>query len=88
MVTSLEFNPIRCATMLSHFGQTHNGSVTIHFFLCGSTATSSATGAYIAVPGRFGEIKEPAFRNEKWTTKKPSFVPSGKLKRCNKISDM
>ena len=43
LVTSLEFNPIRCATMLCHFGETRNGSVAMHFILCGSTATSSAT---------------------------------------------
>ena len=44
LVTSLEVNPIRCATMLCHFGQTQNGSVAIHLFLLGSIATSSATG--------------------------------------------
>ena len=66
LVTSLEFNPIHCATMLYHFGQTRNSSVAIHLFLRRSTAMSSATGDYIAVPERFGQNEEPAvaMRNE------------------------
>ena len=32
LMTSLEFNPIRCATKLCHFGQTWNGSVAINSF--------------------------------------------------------
>ena len=52
LVTSLEFNPIRCATTPSHFGQTGNDSVATHFILLNNTAMSSATGGYVAVPER------------------------------------
>ena len=38
LITSIEFLPIRCATVLCHFGQTRNGSVAIHFILVSSTA--------------------------------------------------
>ena len=55
LMTSLEYNPIRCATTLCHIGQTRNGSVVTHSILLSSTATSSATGGYVAVPERFGQ---------------------------------
>ena len=55
LVTSLEFQPIRCATKLCQFGQTRNGSVATHFILLSNTATSSATGDYLAVLQRFGQ---------------------------------
>ena len=58
LVTSLEFNPIRCATMLCHFGQTRSIYVRIPFILRGGTATSRATGDYVAVPERIGENEE------------------------------
>ena len=63
LVTSLEFNPIRCATMLCHFGQTRNGSIATHFILLSSTATISATGGYVDVPERYRQNEEPASRN-------------------------
>ena len=75
LVTSLEVNPIRCATMRCHFGQPRNGSVVIHFIPRGNTAPSSATGDYVGVPDYFGQIEEPAGSNEERTRKKPSFVP-------------
>ena len=66
LVTSLDFDPIRCANMLFHLGRTRNGSVAILFILVGSTATISATGGYVSVPERFGQNKEPAsFRSKK-----------------------
>ena len=43
LVTSLEFNPIRCATILCHSGQTRNISVATRFTVFSSTAPSSAT---------------------------------------------
>ena len=87
LVTSLEFNPIHCATMLGHFGQTRNGSVTIHSIVCGSTATRSATNDHVAVPERSGKNEEPAGSNEE-RTKKNSFVLIKKIDRCSNVWDM
>ena len=75
LVMWLEFNPIHCATMLCYFGQTRSGYVAILFILRGSTATSSATGDYVAIPERFGRNEEPAGGNQEWTKKKPSLFP-------------
>ena len=38
LVMSLEFKPIRSATMLCHFGRTRNGYVATRFILLSSTA--------------------------------------------------
>ena len=86
LVTSLEFHPICCATVLCHFGQTGNGSVATHFILLGSTATSCATGGYVVVPEHFGRKEEPAGRNEGRTQNKPSFVPKSVFSRCSEIT--
>ena len=75
LVTSLKFQPIRCANMLCHFGQTRNGCVAIYFIRLSSTAASSATSGYVVVPEHFGQNEEPAVSNKKRTGKKPSFVP-------------
>ena len=88
LVTALEFNPIHCATMLYHFGQTRNSCIAVPFILCGSTATSSATGDYKAVPERFGQIEEPASRNEERNRKKPSFIIKSGFNRCANSPDM
>ena len=69
-VTSLEFNPIRCAFMLCNFDQTRRSYLAISFILRGSTAKSSARSDYIAVPERFGQNEEPAGRNKERTKKK------------------
>ena len=86
LVMSLEFNPIPCATMLCHFGQTRNGSVTTHFILLSSTAMSSGTGGYVVVAERFGENKGPVSRNEELTRKKLSFVPEDVINQCSEIT--
>ena len=83
LVTSVEFNPIRCATTLCHFGRTGNGYVATHFILLSGTAESSATSGYVVDPERFGQNAKPASGNEEWTKKKPSFVPSSKFIRCH-----
>ena len=57
-MTSLKFDAIRCATTLCHFGQTRSSYVAIPLILGGSTATSSATGDYVAVPECFGQNEE------------------------------
>ena len=74
-VTSLEFLPIRCATMLCHFGHTRNGSIATHFILFSSTTMSSATGDLVAVPERFIQNEEPASGNEERTRNQPTPAP-------------
>ena len=83
LVTSLEFQPIRCATMLFHSGRTRNGYVANQFILLSSTAKSSATGGYVVVPERWGQSEARASRNVERTKKKPSFVPSSGFSRCS-----
>ena len=75
LVTSLEFQPIRRATMLCHFGRTRNGYLATRFILLSSTAESSATSCYVVVPERFGQSGARASGNVERTRKKPSFVP-------------
>ena len=67
--TSLEFKPIRCATMLCHFGRTRNGYVATRFILLSSTAESSVTSGYVVVPERFGQNGPRAGRNVERTRK-------------------
>ena len=64
LVTSLDFDPIRCAAMLCHFGQTRNDSVAPQFLLLSSTAMSSTKGGYVVVPERFGQNEEPVSSDE------------------------
>ena len=63
LVTSLEFQPIRSATMLCHFGRTRNGYVATRFVLFSSTAESSATSGYVVAPEHFGQSEARAGRN-------------------------
>ena len=83
LVTSLEFQPIRCATILCHFGRTRNGYVATRFILLSSTAESSATGGNVVVPQRSGQSETRAGRNVERTMKKPSFVPNSRFNRCS-----
>ena len=69
LVTSLEFQPIRCATMLFHFGRTWNGYVANRFILLSSTAEKSATSGYVVAPERSGQSEAWAGRNVERTTK-------------------
>ena len=55
LVTSLEFQPIRCATMLFHFGRTRNVYVATRIILLSSTAESSATSGYVVATERSGQ---------------------------------
>ena len=82
-VTSLEFNPIRCAITLCHFGPTRNSYVATHFILLSSTAERKATSSYAVVPKRFGQNAEPASRNKERTMKRPSFVTCSGFLWCN-----
>ena len=81
LVTSLNYNPIRCATLLCRFRGTLNGYVATHFNLLSGTAESSATSGYVVIPERFDQNAEPASRNEERTKKKSGFVPSSGLLR-------
>ena len=83
LVTSLESNLIHCATMLCHFRQTRSSYAAIPFILRGITATSSATGDYVAIPEHSGQNEEPAGRNEERTRNKSSLVPSCGFNRCS-----
>ena len=86
LVRSLEFNSIRCATMLCLFGRTRNGSVATHFILLNSTSTSSAISGYVGVLERFGPNEEPVTRNEERTRNEPSFVRRKIFIVCSKIT--
>ena len=61
--------------MLCQFGRTRNVYVTTRFILLSSTAESSATSGYVAVPEQFLQNEEPSVENEARARKKPSFVP-------------
>ena len=50
LVTSQKSQPIHCAFMLSQFGRTRNVYVATRFIFLSSTAESSATSGYVAVP--------------------------------------
>ena len=55
LVTSLEFQPIRCATTPSNFGRTRNVYVATRIILLSSTAEDSATSGYVAAMERAGQ---------------------------------
>ena len=79
LVTSLEFQPIRCAIMLCDFGQTRNGYIATYFIFLSSTAASRATSGYIVIPEHLGQNEEPAGSDGQRTTKKARFVPKVEL---------
>ena len=83
LVTSLEIQPIRCATMLFHFVRTRNGYVATRFILLSSTAESSATSGYVVAQERSGQNEALAGRNVERTRNTPSFVPSSGHNRCS-----
>ena len=75
LVTSLEFQPVRCTTTLFQFGGTRNDYVANRFLLFSITAESSATSGYIVAPERSAEREARAVRNVERTKRKPNFVP-------------
>ena len=76
LVTSLEYQPIRCATTLFHFGQTRNVYVATRIVFLSSTAESSATSGYVVATERSSQSESWASRNVEGAKKKPSFVPN------------
>ena len=79
LMTSLEFTPSLSATILCHPGQTSIGSVFIHFNLRSSTATSSATGNYVAVPKRLAKMKNRLVTMRNGLGKRPVWFPKVEL---------
>ena len=79
LVTSLEIQPIRCATTLFHFGRTWNAYVATRITLLSSTAESSATSAYVVALERSGRIEAWASWKVERARKKPSFVLNSSL---------
>ena len=75
LVTSLEFQPIRCATTLFQFGRTRNGYVATRNILLSSSAESSSTSGSVVAPERSGQIEAWAGRNVERTMNKPSVFP-------------
>ena len=61
--------------MLCEFGRTRNVYVATRFILLSSTAESSATSGYVAVPEHFLQTDEPSVNNVARAKKKSSFVP-------------
>ena len=79
LVTSLDFQPIRCANMVCHFRQTRNGYIDTQFLLLSSTAERIATGGYVIVPEHFGQNEEPAGCNWERTRRRLILVPKADL---------
>ena len=75
LMTSLEFKPMCCATMLCHFGRTRDGYVATRFILLSCTADSSAASGHVVVPERFGQSEARAGRKVERSKKKLSYVP-------------
>ena len=63
LATSLEFQPIRCATTLFHFGRTRDVYVATRIILFSITAEGSATSGYVAATERSGQREAWAGRN-------------------------
>ena len=57
LVTSQEFQPIRCATTLIHIGRTRDVYVATRIILLSSTTEGSATSGYVAATERSGKVR-------------------------------
>ena len=55
LVTSLEFQPIRCATTLFRFARTRDVYVATRIIPFSGTAEGSATSGYVAAKERSGQ---------------------------------
>ena len=88
LVTSQNFQPIRCAFTLFHFGQTLDFYVATKIILVSSSAESSATSGYVAVPENFLQNGEPSVKNAERAKKKPSFVPKMDYIDANVLPNM
>ena len=75
LVTSLEFQPIRCATTLFHFGRPRDVYVATRVILFSSTAEGSATSGYVAATEYSGQSEAWASRNVERARIYAWFVP-------------
>ena len=75
LVTSQNFQPVRCAFALFHFGRTRNVYVATRSILLSSTAESSATSGYVVATERSSQSEAWANKNVERARKKPSSVP-------------
>ena len=75
LVTSQNFQTIRCAFTLFHFGRTRDVYVATRIILLSSTAESSATSGYVVATERSGQSEAWVSKNVERARKKPSFVP-------------
>ena len=83
LATSLEIQPISCATMLCQFGRTRNDYVATRFIFLSSTAESSAASGYVVVPEPSGQSEAWAGKNVERTRKKSSIVPNSEFSQCS-----
>ena len=75
LVTSQNFQPIRCAFTLFHFGRPQDVYVATRIILLISTAESSATSDYVVATERSGQSETWTSKNVERARRKPSFVP-------------
>ena len=75
LVTSQNFQPIRCAFTLFHFGRTRDVYVATRIIVLSSTAEGSATSGYVVATERSRQSEAWASKNVERARKKPSFVP-------------
>ena len=75
LVTSQNFQPIRCAFALFHFGRIRAVYVATRIILLSSTAEGSATSGYVVATCHHGQIEAWASKNVERARKKPSFAP-------------
>ena len=73
LVTSLEFQPIRCATTLFHFGRTRDVYVATRIILFSSTAEGSATSDYVAATDAPDKVRPELIETWKGLGYMPSF---------------
>ena len=63
LLTSLEFQPIRCATTLFQIGRPRDVYIATKIILLSSTAEGSATSGYVATTEHSGQSEAWASRN-------------------------
>ena len=79
LVTSLEFEPIPCASTLCHFRPTRNVYVATRFILLSSTAESRSTNGNVVLPEHSGQGEVRACKNEERATKSLVLFPAVNL---------
>ena len=71
-VTSQNFQPIRCAFTLFHFGRTRDVYVATRIILLSSTAEGSATSGYVVATERSGQSE--AWASKTWNGLRKNLV--------------